>query len=47
MGTKYQILMMKDDDNDGLSDAQEIIDGTNPKDASSFKVTKICYKVKG
>ena len=37
----------EDDDNDGLSDAQEIIDGTNPKDASSFKVTKICYKVKG
>ena len=36
-----------DDDNDGVSDAQEIIDGTNPKDASSFKVTKICYKVKG
>ena len=37
----------EDDDNDGLSDAQEIIDGTNPKDGSSFKVTKICYKVKG
>ena len=37
----------EDDDNDGVSDAQEIIDGTNPKDASSFKVTKICYKVKG
>ena len=37
----------EDDDNDGVSDAQEIIDGTNPKEASSFKVTKICYKVKG
>ena len=37
----------EDDDNDGVSDEQEIIDGTNPKDASSFKVTKICYKVKG
>ena len=37
----------EDDDNDGVSDEQEIIDGTNPKDSSSFKVTKICYKVKG
>ena len=34
-----------DDDNDGISDAQEIIDGTNPKDKNDFKVKKICYKV--
>ncbi len=37
----------EDDDNDGVSDAQEVLDQTNPKDGSSFKVTKICYKVKG
>ena len=37
----------EDDDNDGISDAQEVLDQTDPKDASSFKVTKICYKVKG
>ncbi len=37
----------EDDDNDGVSDAQEVLDKTDPKDASSFKVTKICYKVKG
>ena len=37
----------EDDDNDGVSDAQEVLDQTDPKDASSFKVTKICYKVKG
>ena len=36
-----------DDDNDGISDAQELVDGTNPKDKNDFKVTKICYKVKG
>ena len=46
-GDKIPDIDDEDDDNDGLSDAQEIIDGTNPKDASSFKVTKICYKVKG
>ena len=34
-----------DDDNDGISDAQEAIDGTNPKDKNDFKVKKICYKV--
>ena len=37
----------EDDDNDGVSDEQEVLDQTDPKDASSFKVTKICYKVKG
>ena len=37
----------EDDDNDGISDEQEVLDQTDPKDASSFKVTKICYKVKG
>ena len=37
----------EDDDNDGISDAQEVLDQTDSKDASSFKVTKICYKVKG
>ena len=46
-GDKIPDIDDEDDDNDGVSDAQEIIDGTNPKDASSFKVTKICYKVKG
>ena len=46
-GDKIPDVDDDDDDNDGVSDAQEIIDGTNPKDASSFKVTKICYKVKG
>ena len=46
-GDKIPDVDDEDDDNDGVSDAQEIIDGTNPKDASSFKVTKICYKVKG
>ena len=45
-GDKIPDIDDEDDDNDGVSDAQEIIDGTNPKDASSFKVTKICYKVK-
>ena len=35
-----------DDDNDGISDEQEVLDQTDPKDASSFKVTKICYKIK-
>ena len=34
-----------DDDNDGISDAQETIDGTNPKDKNDFKVKKICYKI--
>ena len=34
-----------DDDNDGISDAQELLDGTNPKDKNDFKVKKICYKV--
>ena len=34
-----------DDDNDGISDAQEAIDGTNPKDKNDFKVKKICYKI--
>ena len=34
-----------DDDNDGISDAQELVDGTNPKDKNDFKVKKICYKV--
>ena len=37
----------EDDDNDGISDEQEVLDQTDPKDSSSFKVTKICYKVKG
>ena len=37
----------EDDDNDGISDEQEVLDQTDPKDGSSFKVTKICYKVKG
>ena len=37
----------EDDDNDGVSDEQEVLDQTDPKDGSSFKVTKICYKVKG
>ena len=46
-GDKIPDVDDEDDDNDGISDEQEIIDGTNPKDASSFKVTKICYKVKG
>ena len=46
-GDKIPDVDDEDDDNDGVSDAQEIIDGTNPKDASSFKVTKICYKIKG
>ena len=46
-GDKIPDVDDEDDDNDGVSDEQEIIDGTNPKDASSFKVTKICYKVKG
>ena len=35
-----------DDDNDGISDEQEVLDQTDPKDSTSFKVTKICYKVK-
>ena len=46
-GDKIPDVDDEDDDNDGVSDEQEIIDGTNPKDSSSFKVTKICYKVKG
>ena len=37
----------EDDDNDGISDEQEVVDQTDPKDSTSFKVTKICYKVKG
>ena len=37
----------EDDDNDGISDEQEVLDQTDPKDSTSFKVTKICYKVKG
>ena len=37
----------EDDDNDGISDEQEVLDQTYPKDSTSFKVTKICYKVKG
>jgi len=36
----------EDDDNDGISDEQEVVDQTDPKDSTSFKVTKICYKVK-
>ena len=36
-----------DDDNDGVSDEQEIKDNTNPKDNTSYKTTKICYKVTG
>ena len=36
-----------DDDNDGISDEQEIKDNTNPKDSTSYKTTKICYKVTG
>ena len=36
-----------DDDNDGISDEQEIKDNTNPKDNTSYKTTKICYKVTG
>ena len=36
----------EDDDNDGISDEQELLDQTDPKDSTSFKVTKICYKVK-
>ena len=36
-----------DDDNDGISDAQELVDGTDSKDKNDFKVTKICYKVRG
>ena len=36
----------EDDDNDGISDEQELVDQTDPKDSTSFKVTKICYKVK-
>jgi len=37
----------EDDDNDGVSDEQEVLYQTDPKDSTSFKVTKICYKVKG
>ena len=36
----------EDDDNDCISDEQEVVDQTDPKDSTSFKVTKICYKVK-
>ena len=36
----------EDDDNDGISDEQEILDGTNPKDKTN-KTVNICYKVKG
>ena len=35
----------EDDDNDGISDEQELLDQTDPKDSTSFKVTKICYKI--
>jgi len=35
----------EDDDNDGISDEQEVVDQTDPKDSTSFKVTKICYKI--
>ena len=35
----------EDDDNDGISDEQEVLDQTDPKDSTSFKVTKICYKI--
>ena len=46
-GDKIPDVDDEDDDNDGISDEQEVLDQTDPKDASSFKVTKICYKVKG
>ena len=46
-GDKIPDVDDEDDDNDGVSDEQEVLDKTDPKDASSFKVTKICYKVKG
>ena len=46
-GDKIPDIDDEDDDNDGVSDEQEVLDQTDPKDASSFKVTKICYKVKG
>ena len=46
-GDKIPDVDDEDDDNDGVSDEQEVLDQTDPKDASSFKVTKICYKVKG
>ena len=35
----------EDDDNDGISDEQELLDQTDSKDSTSFKVTKICYKI--
>ena len=36
----------EDDDNDQVSDTDEERDQTDPKDNTSYKVTKICYKVK-
>jgi hypothetical protein len=38
--------ILRDTDNDGISDVQEIKDGTDPKDKNSYKV-KICYKITG
>ena len=46
-GDKIPDVDDEDDDNDGVSDEQEVLDQTDPKDSTSFKVTKICYKVKG
>ena len=46
-GDKIPDVDDEDDDNDGVSDEQEVLDQTDPKDITSFKVTKICYKVKG
>ena len=35
----------EDDDNDQVSDTDEERDQTDPKDNTSYKVTKICYKI--
>lgn len=45
-GDKIPDIDDEDDDNDGISDEQEILDGTNPKDKTN-KTVNICYKVKG
>ena len=45
-GDKIPDVDDDDDDNDGISDEQEILDGTNPKDKTN-KTVNICYKVKG
>lgn len=45
-GDKIPDVDDDDDDNDGISDEQEILDGTNPKDKTN-KTVNICHKVKG